>query len=52
MNSYLSRILWQDLLCGNYLEENWSFFKTIHEAQEKFVPVFSGKHKNNSNDPW
>ena len=53
MNSYLSKIPWQDLLCGNSLEENWSFFKqSIHEAQEKFVPVFSGKRKNNSNNPW
>ena len=53
MNSYLSRIPWQDLLCENNLEENWSFFKqTIHEAQEMFVPVFSGKRKNHSNNHW
>ena len=53
MNSYLSRIPWQDLLCGNNLEENWSFLKqTVREAQEMFVPVFSGKRKNNSNNPW
>ena len=53
INSYFSRIPWQDFLCGNNLEEKWSFFKqTIYEAQEKFVPVFSGKRKNNSNNPW
>ena len=46
MNSSFSRIPWQDFLCGNNLEEKWSFFKqTIYEAQEKFVPVFSGKRK-------